>query len=148
VIAMTDTHRTASAAPRTGNAAGDEPVGELVQRATEQLTDLVRGEMRLARAEMTEKGKRFQKGGGLFGGAGVLGFVTLQALVATAIAALAVPLPVWAAALIVTGVLAVATGLTALAGRKQVRGATPPAPQQTIDNVKADVAEIKESAQR
>ncbi|MEC7051688.1 phage holin family protein [Streptomyces collinus] len=123
-------------------------MGELVQRATEQLTDLVRGEMRLAQAEMTEKGKRFGKGGGLFGGAGVLGFVTLQALVATVIAALAVPLPVWAAALIVTGVLAVATGLTALAGRKQVHGATPPAPQQTIDNVKADVAEIKESAQR
>ncbi|PPS71079.1 hypothetical protein BV882_22355 [Streptomyces sp. 46] len=123
-------------------------MGELVQRATEQLTDLVRGEMRLAQAEMTEKGKRFGKGGGLFGGAGVLGFVTLQALVATVIAALAVPLPVWAAALIVTGVLAVATGLTALAGRKQVRSATPPAPQQTIDSVKADVAEIKESAQR
>ncbi|KJK37315.1 membrane protein [Streptomyces variegatus] len=123
-------------------------MSELVQRATEQLTDLVRGEMRLAQAEMTEKGKRFGKGGGLFGGAGVLGFVTLQALVATVIAALAVPLPVWAAALIVTGVLAVATGLTALAGRKQVRSATPPAPQRTIDSVKADVAEIKESAQR
>ncbi|WP_267975124.1 phage holin family protein [Streptomyces lomondensis] len=88
------------------------------------------------------------KGGGLFGGAGVLGFVTLQALVATAIAALAVPLPVWAAALIVTGVLAAATGVTALAGRRQVRRATPPAPQRTIDSVKADVAEIKESAQR
>ena len=147
---MTETHRTAPAAPRSGSAsvAGDEPVGELVQRATEQLTDLVRGEMRLAQAEMTEKGKRFGKGGGLFGGAGVLGFVTLQALVATVIAALAVPLPVWAAALIVTGVLAVATGLTALAGRKQVRSATPPAPQRTVDSVKADVAEIKESAQR
>ena len=147
---MTETHRTAPAAPRSGSesVAGDEPVGELVQRATEQLTDLVRGEMRLAQAEMTEKGKRFGKGGGLFGGAGVLGFVTLQALVATVIAALAVPLPVWAAALIVTGVLAVATGLTALAGRKQVRSATPPAPQRTIDSVKADVAEIKESAQR
>ena len=147
---MTETHRTAPAAPRSGSAsvAGDEPVGELVQRATEQLTDLVRGEMRLAQAEMTEKGKRFGKGGGLFGGAGVLGFVTLQALVATVIAALAVPLPVWAAALIVTGVLAVATGLTALAGRNQVRSATPPAPQRTIDSVKADVAEIKESAQR
>ncbi|MGW6548587.1 phage holin family protein [Streptomyces massasporeus] len=147
---MTDMHRTAPAAPRSGSAseAGEEPVGELVQRATEQLTDLVRGEMRLAQAEMTEKGKRFGKGGGLFGGAGVLGFVTLQALVATVIAALAVPLPVWAAALIVTGVLAVATGLTALAGRSQVRSATPPAPQQTIDSVKADVAEIKESAQR
>ncbi|MER7897793.1 phage holin family protein [Streptomyces sp. NPDC096046] len=123
-------------------------MGELVQRATEQLTELVRGEMRLAQAEMTEKGKRYGKGGGLFGGAGVLGFVTLQALVATVIAALAVPLPVWAAALIVTGVLALATGLTALAGRKQVPSAAPPTPQRTIDSVKADVAEIKESAQR
>ncbi|OXS34669.1 hypothetical protein CHR28_15000 [Streptomyces sp. XY006] len=123
-------------------------MSELVQRATAQLTELVRGEMRLAQAEMTEKGKRFGKGGGLFGGAGVLGFVTLQALVATVIAALAVPLPVWAAALIVTAVLAVATGVTALAGRKQVRQASPPAPQRTIDSVKADVAEIKESAQR
>lgn len=147
---MADTDRTASAAtrPSTAPTAGDEPVSELVQRATTQLTELVRGEMRLAQAEMTQKGKRFGKGGGLFGGAGVLGFVTLQALVATVIAALAVPLPVWAAALIVTAVLAVATVVTALAGRKQVRRAGSPAPQRTIDSVKADVAEIKESAQR
>ncbi|MFC7846814.1 phage holin family protein [Streptomyces sp. NPDC001046] len=147
---MADTDRGAAAAPRATSApaAADEPVGELVQRATQQLTELVRGEMRLAQAEMTEKGKRFGKGGGLFGGAGVLGFVTLQALVATVIAALAVPLPVWAAALIVTVVLAVATGLTALAGRKQVQKAGSATPQQTIDSVKADVAEIKESAQR
>ncbi|MEG8275181.1 phage holin family protein [Streptomyces sp. AHA2] len=147
---MADTDHRAAAAPRASSAptAADEPVGELVQRATQQLTELVRAEMRLARAEMTEKGKRFGKGGGLFGGAGVLGFVTLQALVATAIAALAVPLPVWAAALIVTAVLAVATGLMALAGRKQVQKAGPATPQQTIDSVKADVAEIKESAQR
>ena len=147
---MADTDGTATAAPRSGTAsrAADEPVSELVQRATEQLSELVRGEMRLAQAEMAEKGKRFGKGGGLVGGAGVLGFVTLQALAATVIAALAVPLPVWAAALIVTGVLAVATGVMALAGRKQVRRGTPPKPQQTIDSVKADMAEIKESAQR
>ncbi|MFE1251515.1 phage holin family protein [Streptomyces sp. NPDC058735] len=147
---MADTDRRTTTPPRPGTAqtAGDEPVGELVQRATAQLSDLVRSEMRLAQAEMTEKGKRLGKGGGLFGGAGVLGFVTLQALVATVIAALAVPLPVWAAALIVTAVLAVATGVTALAGRRQVRGAAPATPQRTVDSVKADVAEIKESAHR
>lgn len=74
---------------------GQEPVSELVQRASQQLTELVRGEMKLAQAEMKEKGKRYGKGGGLFGGAGVVGFLMLQTLVATAIAALAVPLPVW-----------------------------------------------------
>ncbi|WP_436849363.1 phage holin family protein [Streptomyces massasporeus] len=127
---------------------GAEPVSELVQRASQQLTELVRGEMRLAQAEMKEKGKRYGKGGGLFGGAGVVGFLTLQALVAAAIAALAVPLPVWAAALIITAVLGAITALMALRGKKEISEGAPPAPEQTIDTVKADVAEIKESAQR
>src|SRR5688572_29453233 len=116
----------------------DEPVGELVQRASQQLTELVRGEMRLAQAEMREKGKRYGKGGGLFGGAGMVGFLMLQALVATAIAALAVPLPVWAAALIVTTVLGVITAVLAVTGKKEVSEAAPLAPEQTIDSVKAD----------
>ncbi|MFH8805412.1 phage holin family protein [Streptomyces sp. NPDC017936] len=127
---------------------GSEPVSELVQRASQQLTELVRDEMQLAQAEMKEKGKRYGKGGGLFGGAGLVGFLMLQALVATAIAALAVPLPVWAAALIVTAALGVIAAVMALMGKKQVSQAAPPAPQQTINSVKADVAEIKESAQR
>ncbi|MBB6081867.1 putative membrane protein YqjE [Streptomyces paradoxus] len=126
----------------------DEPVSELVQRASQQLTELVRGEMRLAQAEMKEKGKRYGKGGGLFGGAGVVGFLMLQALVATAIAGLAVPLPVWAAALIVTAVLGVIAAIMAMSGKKQVDQAAPPTPEQTVESVKADVAEIKESAQR
>jgi hypothetical protein len=123
-------------------------MGELVERASQQLTELVRGELRLAQAEMKEKGKRYGKGGGLFGGAGVVGFLMLQALVATAIAAVAVLLPVWAAALIVTAVLGVIAAVMALSGKKQVGQAAPPAPEQTIENVKADVAEIKRSAHR
>ncbi|MFE3036464.1 phage holin family protein [Streptomyces canus] len=138
---------TAEGSQRTGGAA-QEPVGELVQRASQQLSQLVREEMRLARAEMTQKGKRFGKGGGLFGGAGLMGVLTLQALVATGIAALSLVLDVWAAALIVTAVLAVVTGLMALLGKQQISNASPPAPEQTMDSVKADVAEIKEKAQR
>ncbi|MFF6914375.1 phage holin family protein [Streptomyces sp. NPDC012466] len=131
-----------------GTHTSDEPVSELVQRASQQLTELVRGELRLAQAEMKEKGKRYGKGGGLFGGAGIVGFLMLQALVATAIAALAVPLPVWAAALIVTAVLGAIAAVMALSGKRQVKQGAPPTPEQTIDSVKADVAEIKESAHR
>ncbi|MCX5134620.1 phage holin family protein [Streptomyces sp. NPDC102256] len=123
-------------------------MGELVQQASQQLTELVRGELRLAQAEMQEKGRRYGKSGGLFGGAGVVGFLTLEALVVTAIAALAVPLPVWAAALIVTAVLGVVAAVLALSGKKQVHRAAPPKPEQAIENVKADVAEIKRSAHR
>ncbi|MFE2302887.1 phage holin family protein [Streptomyces sp. NPDC059445] len=123
-------------------------MGELVQRASQQLTELVRGELRLAQAEMKEKGRRYGKSGGLFGGAGVVGFLTLQALVATAIAALAVTLPVWAGALIVTALLGAVATAMALTGKKQAGRAAPPKPEQAIENVKADVAEIKRSAHR
>ena len=127
---------------------GHEPVGELVQRASEQLTELVRGEMKLAQAEMQQKGKRYGKSGGLFGGASLAGFLMLQALVATAIAAMALLLPVWAASLIVTAVLGVIAAVLALSGKQQIGKAAPPTPQSTIENVKADVAEIKRSAHR
>ncbi|WP_392972976.1 phage holin family protein [Streptomyces sp. LN245] len=123
-------------------------MGELVQQASQQLTELVRGEMKLAQAEMKEKGKRYGKSGGLFGGASLAGFLMLQALVASVIAAMALLLPVWAAALIVTAVLGAIAAVLALSGKKQVGKASPPTPQSTIENVKADVAEIKRSAHR
>jgi len=145
---VSNTEQHVADSGRSTDHPGQEPVSELVQRASHQLTELVRGELRLAQAEMKEKGRRYGKGGGLFGGAGVVGFLMLQALVATAIAALAVPLPVWAAALVVAAVLGVIAGVLALSGKKQVGRAAPPVPEQTIDSVKADVTEIKESAQR
>ncbi|GHJ96757.1 membrane protein [Streptomyces sp. NE5-10] len=131
-----------------GSHGSDAPVGELVSRASQQISDLVREEMRLARAEMTQKGKRYGWGGGLFGGAGLLGVLAVQALVAAAIAALALALPVWASALIAGAVLAAAAALLGVAGKKQVARAGSPVPEKTIDSVKADVAEIKEKAHR
>jgi uncharacterized membrane protein YqjE len=148
VIAVSTMQPPPAGPDHRGTHTSDEPVSELVQRASQQLTELVRGELRLAQAEMKEKGKRYGKGGGLFGGAGIVGFLMLQALVATAIAALAVPLPVWAAALIVTAVLGAIAAVMALSGKRQVKQGAPPTPEQTIDSVKADVAEIKESAHR
>ncbi|MGC5341611.1 phage holin family protein [Streptomyces sp. DT24] len=121
---------------------------ELVGLASEQITRLARQELALAQAEMVRKGKRFGLGGGLFGGAGVVGFVALQTLAVAAIAALALVLPVWGAALVVTAVLCATAGAFALSGRKQLGRAMPPAPEQAIDGVKADVAEIKERTHR
>ncbi|MFE4257263.1 phage holin family protein [Streptomyces sp. NPDC056883] len=135
---------TAEQEPRVA----DDSVGVLVSRASQQISELVREEMRLARTEMTDKGKRYGKGGGLFGAAGLLGVLALQALTATCIAALALVLPLWASALVITAVLGIVAALTVLAGRKQVAQAGPPAPEQTIDSVKADLAEIKEKAHR
>ncbi|MDX6361010.1 phage holin family protein [Streptomyces sp. NPDC058274] len=127
---------------------GQQSVGELVGQATEQLSQLVRQEISLAKEELTEKGKRAGRGGGLLGGAGAVGYVGLMALSGTGVAALSLVLPVWAAALIVTAVLFVIAGVLAAAGRAQLRRAAPPTPERTLDSVKADVDEIKERAHR
>ncbi|MGW6841235.1 phage holin family protein [Streptomyces sp. NPDC054958] len=126
----------------------EESVGDLVSRASQQISELVREEMQLARAEMTQKGKRFGAGGGLFGGAGLVGFLAAQALVAAVIAALALLLPVWASALIIAALLAAVAAVMAAAGKKQITEAGTPTPEQAIDSVKADLAEIKEAAHR
>ncbi|MGW4507294.1 phage holin family protein [Streptomyces sp. NPDC004436] len=129
-------------------AGSDASVGELVSRASQQVSELVREEMQLARAEMTRKGRRFGRGGGLIGGAGLVGVLAAQALVAAGIAALALVLPFWASALVAAVALGAVATVLAVTGRKQVAAAGAPAPEQTIDSVKADVALIKEKAHR
>ncbi|MBW1598077.1 phage holin family protein [Streptomyces sp. JJ38] len=123
--------------------AHEASVGELVERASAQLSELVRREMRLAQAELVQKGKRAGIGGGMFGGAALTGFLALQALVAGAVAALALVLPVWASALIIGGALLLVTGVLAVVGKRELRSATPPTPQQALGSVKADIAEIR-----
>jgi len=121
----------------------DEPIGALVHRLTEQIPELVRSEMRLAQAELTQKGKKAGLGIGMFSAAGLLAFFGLATLITTAILALALVLPAWAAALIVTGVLLAIAGVAAVLGKKEVEQAIPPQPERTIENVKDDVAAVK-----
>jgi Flp pilus assembly protein TadB len=117
----------------------EQSVAELVQRATEQVSKLVRDELALARAELAQKGKHAGIGVGLFGGGGALAFYGLGALVATAILALALVLPPWAAALIIAVMLFVGAGLLALIGKQQVTRAVPPMPTAAVRSVRADV---------
>lgn len=126
----------------------EHTVGELVGQATEQISRLARQEVALAKEELAEKGRRVGVGGGMLGAAGAFGYAGLLALAATGIVALDLVLPLWAAALIITGVLFVIAGVLALAGRGQLRRATPPKPERTLGSVKADVEEIKERAHR
>ena len=112
---------------------------ELVSQLSEQVTTLVRDEFALARAEMTEKGKRAGKGAGLIGAGGVLALYGLGALFVTIGALLALAMPVWLAALIVMVLIFAAAGVAALLGKKQVQQAVPPKPTAAVDSTKRDV---------
>jgi hypothetical protein len=126
----------------------DRPAGELVQQMSEQVSRLVREELRLAQLELAQKGKRAGIGVGLFGGSGLLSLYGLAAIIAGVALLLALVLPDWAAALIVGAVLLATAGALALLGKRKVSEATPPTPQQTIDSVKADVEVVKERARK
>jgi uncharacterized membrane protein YqjE len=114
-----------------------------VHDLTQQVPELIRSELRLAQAEMTEKGKRAGIGIGMFSAAGLLAFLGLASLVATVILALAHALPDWLSALIVALVLFAAAAAIALGGKHEVQQATPPAPEQAIEGVKEDIAVVK-----
>lgn len=125
---------------------GGESVGVLVSRATQQLSDLLKAEMRLAVAELKDKGKHAGRGAGMFGGAGLVALYGVGALLTAAIAALALVLPVWASALIIGAVLLVIAGILALMGRAQTRQAVPPTPERAMSSTRQDVVEIKQRA--
>lgn len=128
--------------------AQERPVGDLVRQLTEQVSVLVRDEIRLAQLELTRKGKKAGIGAGLMGGGGLVALYGAGCLIAGAIAALSLVLAVWAAALIVGGVLLVVAGILALAGRSSLRKATPPMPEEAAESIKADVQVIRERAAR
>ena len=114
-------------------------MGELFKELSSDLSTLVRQELQLARAEMTEKGKQAGFGVGMFGGAGIVGLLAAGTLSACVIAALALAMSVWLAALIVTVVYLAVAGVLALVAKKRVSRATPPVPEQTVETVKEDV---------
>ena len=122
--------------------------GQLISQLTEQISTLVRSEARLAQAEVTQKAKRLGIGAGLFGGAGLVAFLGLATLITTAILGLALVLPAWLAALIVTVVLFAVAGVLALFGKKDVQKASPPLPTEAIAGVQADIATVKEGIAR
>jgi uncharacterized membrane protein YqjE len=121
----------------------DEPIGATVHRLSEQIPELVRSEVRLAQAELAEKGKHAGLGIGLFSGAGLLALYGLAGLLTTVVIVLDLVLPLWLAALIVTLVLFAAAAVAALLGKKEVSQAAPPAPERAIAGVKKDVEAVK-----
>jgi membrane protein implicated in regulation of membrane protease activity len=114
-----------------------------VKQATEQMSRLVRDELRLARAELAEKGKQGGIGAGMLGGAGVVALYGVAALLVAGGLALALVLPGWLAALLVGVLLMAVAGVLALVGRARVKRGVPPVPSQAINDIKMDVDEVK-----
>jgi uncharacterized membrane protein YqjE len=124
----------------------ERPTADLLKELSDHTTTLVKQEIDLAKAELSEKGKKAGLGAGMFGGAGLFGVFAFAALTTCIIAALESPLNLWLAALIVAVVYAAVAGVLALQGRNKVKEAGPPVPEQTTESVKEDVQWAKTRA--
>jgi Putative Actinobacterial Holin-X, holin superfamily III len=130
------------------DAAQEQSTGELVKQMTEQVSTLVRDELKLAQVEMTRKGKQAGLGAGLLGGGGLIALYGVGCLIACAILGLTHVVQPWLAALIVGAALLAIAGVAALMGKGRIQQATPPVPTEAAASVKTDVEEIKERARR
>jgi hypothetical protein len=125
----------------------ERSIGELFSKLSNELSTLVRQEMELARAELTEKGKQAGKGAGLFGGAATVALLGAGAITAGIILLLALLIPDWLAAIIVGLIFVGIAALLGMKGRDEIQAATPPVPEQTVETVKEDVEWAKTRAQ-
>jgi uncharacterized membrane protein YqjE len=124
----------------------ESSTGELVRQLSEQSSQLIRQELDLAKAELSEKGKRAGIGAGVLAGAAVAGMFALGALTAFLILLLDEGMDGWVAALIVTAVYAAAAAILVPIGRNRLRESMPPAPEETVESVKEDVQWAKTRA--
>jgi hypothetical protein len=134
---------TSARVTRTGD---DKPLGELVQDLSRQTSTLIRQEMRLAQAELAEKGRHAGKGAGMFGGAGLVALYGVGTLIAAAILGLATVLEPWIAAAAIGAGLLLIAGILALTGKKELEEAGPPKPEQALESVQRDIETVKVSA--
>jgi Flp pilus assembly protein TadB len=103
----------------------ERSTGELVKQVSEQISVLVRDELKLAQLEMTRKGKRAGDRHRDARGSGLVALYGLGCLIACVIIAISGVLAAWLAALIVGAVLLAVAGVTALIGKGRLQRAAP-----------------------
>jgi uncharacterized membrane protein YqjE len=129
-----------------GTESRDRVTADLMRDLSDQTTTLIRKEIELAKVELDAKRKKATLGAGMFGAAGLVGLFAFGALTACLILVLATFLEPWLAALIVAVVYGAVAGVLALRGKKEVKAATPPVPEQAVDSTKEDLEWVKARA--
>jgi VIT1/CCC1 family predicted Fe2+/Mn2+ transporter len=125
----------------------DRSLGELFSELTQETTTLVRQEINLAKAEMSQKASRVGKDVGFLAAGGAVAYAGLLAILAAVIALLNAVMPLWLSALLVglvvalVGYFLVKKGLDALK-REDL------APRQTMETIKEDKEWAKDQTGR
>ena len=115
----------------------DRSLGELLAELSQETAELVRREVRLAEAEITQKAYRAGKNAGFLIAGGALAYAGLLAVVAGMIMRLGRTVRPWFSAILVGLSVAGAGGLLALKGIDALRREGV-APQETVETLQED----------
>jgi uncharacterized membrane protein YqjE len=122
----------------TGGDLRERSVPDLLKQLSTETSTLVKQELDLAKAELTQQGKRAGLGAGFIGGGALFGLGAFGAFTAFLIALIATIVDhTWLAALIVTVIYGAIAGILAMRGKNKIQEATPPVPQ-TVETLKED----------
>ncbi|AXH97137.1 phage holin family protein [Ornithinimicrobium avium] len=123
---------------------GDRTIGQLVSDVSTDISQIMRGEIELAKAEIKQDVGHAGKGAGMFVGAGVLGLYGLGLLLLGLAGVIAIWLSWWAGLLIVAAVLFVVAAILALVGKKQI-SQVKGKPERAISHAQQTVATLKQA---
>ena len=123
-------------------AAGIRSIPEILQDVLTNIQDIVRAEVRLAKAELGEELNRARSGGLLIGVGAVAAIFSSLFLLLACVYALGLVMPNWAAALIVAAAVGVAAAVTLGLGLKRLK--TIQAAPKTAASLKENVRWAKQ----
>ncbi len=121
----------------------DRSIGELIAELSRETATLVRNEIQLAKAEMSQKASRVGKNVGFLVVGGLVAYTGLLALVAAVILVLGLVIPYWLSAAIV-GLVIVAVGAILVVKGANALRQEDPAPRETVETLKEDKEWLKD----
>ncbi|TWG09222.1 phage holin family protein [Actinoplanes teichomyceticus] len=117
-------------------------IGELIGNISDDLSQLFRQEVELAKAEIKQEAAKAGKAAGMLGGAGFAGYLAVVLLSFAVVFGLDAIMPLGWAALIVAVVWAVIGAVLYASGRKKLK-TVDPMPRRTVDTLKEDARWLK-----
>jgi len=117
-------------------------IGELIGDISNDLSQLFRQEVELAKAELKEEAAKAGKAAGMLGGAGFAGYLAVVLLSFAAVFGLANVMDAGWAALIVAVVWGAVGAALYATGRKKLM-TVDPMPRRTVDTIKEDAQWLK-----
>ncbi|RPJ50264.1 MAG: phage holin family protein [Acidobacteria bacterium] len=121
----------------------DRPVTQILQDIFNNVQEIIRSEMRLARTEIGEETNKAVRAFAILGSGLILAMYAVGFLLLSAVYALAAVLPDWLGPLLVGLVVAVIATALIVIGRNRVKTISP-VPQKTIASVKEDAQWVKD----